>query len=558
MLKEQYETEIYKEAKMSTFQRLKKNQVNLTPEERAIVKERKAEWSGGDSAVWKSVDSKTGKTTFITNTHRAYNTAPTLKGAISRFHNFIKSTASEENNSIEKLAEEKPTVVFDFDGVIHSYKSGWKGVTVIPDEPVVGIKAAIDDLRKDHQVVVLSSRCSEPGGIKAIEEYLKKYNIVVDKVVDKKPAAIAYVDDNGITFDGDTVSLPDRVRNFKSWLKKADVYQNEILKLAEEQFMYHASRVQDIKKFRHSEDTSGNNKGKVIFVSREPSFASAFGAKWNDGNARFVVETSNKDVPDEKNYRGTRLEYTDKVDLNQPCSMYKLKGNFKPLRYDNDIEHYTDKDVDIVSEEQFKTFKDMAKHYGVTLKKVSPGHIMEQLKSKKSSNFEKKASIDENQIAKDGKIPAIEKAIENPTARKVATMMATSHEYKTPNVDGALAMTKNYTWEQTTAKINSLQGINKPIKQEKVFSIAESIAKNKKKVEPFIVVNQLDGIRPQTPGKKILLDGHHRMEACKFLNMDEVPIYKGTYTGAAHKEKKELRAIDKTAAYEQEIYNIIK
>lgn len=37
----------------------------------------------------------------------------------------------------------KQTVVFDFDGVIHSYTSGWKGATVIPDPPVPGIKEAI-------------------------------------------------------------------------------------------------------------------------------------------------------------------------------------------------------------------------------------------------------------------------------------------------------------------------------------------------------------------------------------------------------------------------------
>ena len=36
----------------------------------------------------------------------------------------------------------KQTVVFDFDGVIHSYSSGWRGETVIPDEPVTGIKEA--------------------------------------------------------------------------------------------------------------------------------------------------------------------------------------------------------------------------------------------------------------------------------------------------------------------------------------------------------------------------------------------------------------------------------
>jgi hypothetical protein len=74
------------------FKKLKKNQVNLTPEERAVVKDKKAEWSDGQSAVWKSVD-KNGKATFITHTHRCYNTAPTVAGACGRFHKFIKGTA---------------------------------------------------------------------------------------------------------------------------------------------------------------------------------------------------------------------------------------------------------------------------------------------------------------------------------------------------------------------------------------------------------------------------------------------------------------------------------
>jgi len=88
--------------KKSEFKKLEKNKVKLTPEERAECMERKCVWhfhigkKGNHTAtpaVWKSVDPKTGKTTYITNTHRAYNTAPTLKGAISRFFKFIKSTA---------------------------------------------------------------------------------------------------------------------------------------------------------------------------------------------------------------------------------------------------------------------------------------------------------------------------------------------------------------------------------------------------------------------------------------------------------------------------------
>lgn len=81
----------------SSFQVLKENKVALTPKERATVMENKAVWHHGPNgkpspAVWKSEDSK-GKATFVTNTHRAYNTAPTLKGAVGRYHKFIKSTA---------------------------------------------------------------------------------------------------------------------------------------------------------------------------------------------------------------------------------------------------------------------------------------------------------------------------------------------------------------------------------------------------------------------------------------------------------------------------------
>lgn len=79
------------------FKDLQKNKQPLTPEERKIVMDKKAVWhfNGGapSPAVWKSVNPKTNKVTYVTHTHRAYNTAPTLKGAIGRFHSFIKSTA---------------------------------------------------------------------------------------------------------------------------------------------------------------------------------------------------------------------------------------------------------------------------------------------------------------------------------------------------------------------------------------------------------------------------------------------------------------------------------
>ena len=79
------------------FAKLKKNKVSLTSEEREEVMAADAVWHHGKNgaktpAVWKSVD-KNKKSTYITNTHRAFNTSPSLKGAIKRYHDFIKGTA---------------------------------------------------------------------------------------------------------------------------------------------------------------------------------------------------------------------------------------------------------------------------------------------------------------------------------------------------------------------------------------------------------------------------------------------------------------------------------
>ena len=81
----------------SDFKKLKDNKIKLDPEERKECLNKKAVWHFNDGspspAVWKSKDPKTGKIMYITNTHRAYQARPTLKGSISIFHSFIKGTA---------------------------------------------------------------------------------------------------------------------------------------------------------------------------------------------------------------------------------------------------------------------------------------------------------------------------------------------------------------------------------------------------------------------------------------------------------------------------------
>jgi len=88
----------------SYFEVLKLNKLPLTDDERKICFEKKAVWHYASSkhpitgkmvkevsAIWKAKHN--GKMVYVTNTHRAYNTASTLEGAINKFHKCIKSTA---------------------------------------------------------------------------------------------------------------------------------------------------------------------------------------------------------------------------------------------------------------------------------------------------------------------------------------------------------------------------------------------------------------------------------------------------------------------------------
>jgi phosphoglycolate phosphatase-like HAD superfamily hydrolase len=113
------------------------------------------------------------------------------------------------------------TICFDFDGVIHSYVSGWKGADVIPDPPVEGISEVIQELREQgYQVVINSARCGQENGVAAILKYLDENNIRVDKVCLHKPPALMYVDDRAIHFNGNPKDLLKAIKGFKCWLDK--------------------------------------------------------------------------------------------------------------------------------------------------------------------------------------------------------------------------------------------------------------------------------------------------------------------------------------------------
>jgi hypothetical protein len=131
----------------------------------------------------------------------------------------------------------KPILCLDFDGVIHSYFSGWKGADFIPDPPVDGAMRFIWFATGHFRVAIFSSRSNQPGGLSAMKAWLyyhfKTYaqntqrtneTLADDKLSEiewplEKPAAFVTIDDRALTFDGTWPKIED-LKAFKPWNKR--------------------------------------------------------------------------------------------------------------------------------------------------------------------------------------------------------------------------------------------------------------------------------------------------------------------------------------------------
>lgn len=127
----------------------------------------------------------------------------------------------------------KPILCLDFDGVIHSYTSGWKGADTIPDPPVDGAMKFIWDATEHFRVAIFSSRSNQAGGLSAMRAWLYHHfrsywgthaMQADDKLGEiewptEKPAALVTIDDRALTFDGTWPSI-DALKNFKPWNKR--------------------------------------------------------------------------------------------------------------------------------------------------------------------------------------------------------------------------------------------------------------------------------------------------------------------------------------------------
>jgi len=115
--------------------------------------------------------------------------------------------------------DRRPTVVLDFDGVVHSYASGWKGPEIIPDDPTPNAVEFCEAAVTVFDVCIVSTRCTYSTGPLAICGWLDRFGFPSSVRVSpdgKKEPAIVTLDDRALMFNGKFPSL-DLLRTFTPW-----------------------------------------------------------------------------------------------------------------------------------------------------------------------------------------------------------------------------------------------------------------------------------------------------------------------------------------------------
>lgn len=126
----------------------------------------------------------------------------------------------------------KPILCLDFDGVLHSYTSGWQGVDIISDDAVQGAVAFLKESTREFDVQIFSSRSADPkNGIPAMQQWLlskiflelpfweakELFRMLSWPTV--KPPAFLTIDDRAIQFTGEWPSI-EMLLKFQPWNKK--------------------------------------------------------------------------------------------------------------------------------------------------------------------------------------------------------------------------------------------------------------------------------------------------------------------------------------------------
>jgi hypothetical protein len=125
----------------------------------------------------------------------------------------------------------KPLLCLDFDGVLHSYASGWTTADAVLDPPFPGAMEFLLEAVRTFRVAVFSSRSGRPGGIVAMAAWIDRHMALETgrdqqnwafnnlEFPEEKPPAFVTLDDRAICFTGKWPSMVE-LKNFKPWYKK--------------------------------------------------------------------------------------------------------------------------------------------------------------------------------------------------------------------------------------------------------------------------------------------------------------------------------------------------
>ena len=117
-----------------------------------------------------------------------------------------------------------PILCVDFDGVIHSYTSGWQGAEIVSDVPVEGAFEFLARAMQHFDVQIYSARTAQKGGSWAMLRWFKRHgwpsgkNQPLDGLIfpHDKPAAFLTIDDRCYLFKG-TWPDPEELTKFVPW-----------------------------------------------------------------------------------------------------------------------------------------------------------------------------------------------------------------------------------------------------------------------------------------------------------------------------------------------------
>lgn len=129
------------------------------------------------------------------------------------------------------------TLCVDFDGVLNSYKSGWRGPRTLPDPPVDGAIKWLESLLgvpegvcamyqepPKFRVCIFSSRNRYFGARRAMRKWLLKHGLHpgylgMIEFPTRKPPAHFILDDRAKRFEGEFPTI-EEMQTFRPWNRR--------------------------------------------------------------------------------------------------------------------------------------------------------------------------------------------------------------------------------------------------------------------------------------------------------------------------------------------------